>query len=397
MLSSLAVRPPTPAAAIPATAAPPPTPGAPALAPTPTPADAPQSAAADVIRHPKTIAGHTVQDVSLPASAPGLVLREPFHVTKLRDLTLEKHPEAGRPNHVSAASGMVRKGEILHVVSDDENFLGSFTANPATHGKTQAIFPGALPLDPKQRKKVKPDFESLTALPPRGPYEHGALVGVGSGSTKTAADTSRSRGFVWGLDAAGNTAGEPRELNFAPLFDLLRPSVAGQLNIEGIAVNDKNVVLFNRGNSTNGENLAIHLSLDRFMQGIGSQNSIGGDTIEKIVRYDLGNIDGVKLDFADAQALPDGRIAFAASAERTDDAIGDGPVAGSVVGTIAADGQLQSMHQLRERLKLEGLDAHIYGDRINLLLTSDADDPKVPSPLMAGSIPATFAPTPPAN
>lgn len=51
-----------------------------------------------------------------------------LRLTKLRELTLPMPPQADRPRHLSAASGLVGVGEFLYVVADDENHLGVFSA-----------------------------------------------------------------------------------------------------------------------------------------------------------------------------------------------------------------------------------------------------------------------------
>ena len=54
---------------------------------------------------------------------------------------------------------------------------------------------------------------------------------------------------------------------------------------------------------------------------------------------------------------PDGRVLFLASAERTDDPVGDGPIAGSAVGLIGPAGELGKMWKVEgPPRKLEGVD-----------------------------------------
>ena len=93
--------------------------------------------------------------------------------------------------------------------------------------------------------------------------------------------------------------------------------------------------------------------------------------------YDLGQLKGVALCFSDASPLPDGRMAFIASAEV------DGGYVGSSLGLMSSDGTVEFNEPVDHDMKLEGLAADVLEDgRIRLLMVSDADDPDQPSPLM---------------
>ena len=83
---------------------------------------------------------------------------------------------------------------------------------------------------------------------------------------------------------------------------------------------------------------------------------------------------------------------FTAAGEGTDDqGAAKGKIAGSVVGVIAAEGDVLATYPLQDTsIKLEGVDARYNPatGTLDLLLVSDADDPDVPAPLMAARIPA---------
>jgi hypothetical protein len=103
----------------------------------------------------------------------------------------------------------------------------------------------------------------------------------------------------------------------------------------------------------------------------------------KMVRsYSLGDIDGVALGFTDAAALPSGGWVFTAVAEDTDDAVADGPCAGSVVGVVDRRGELSEVHRLQPKMKVEGVDLRATPEGLVLCLVTDADDPARPSTLL---------------
>ena len=99
----------------------------------------------------------------------------------VRSLTLERASGPGRRRHLSAASGLVLCGEHLYVIADDELHLAVFPITGRAPGRLFPVLPGQLPAEKKPRKKAKPDFEVLLALPAFEHHPHGALLALGSG------------------------------------------------------------------------------------------------------------------------------------------------------------------------------------------------------------------------
>jgi len=101
--------------------------------------------------------------------------------------------------------------------------------------------------------------------------------------------------------------------------------------------------------------------------------------------FDLGALDGVPLAFTDVAAITPRRTGYLAAAERTDDALTDGPVAGSVLGVIERDGlrtrarwtQLTDTDGRPSRDKVEGLvlDDDLRGGWV----LTDSDDADIPA------------------
>ncbi len=154
-------------------------------------------------------------------------------------------------------------------------------------------------------------------------------------------------------------------------------------------MNGEHLVLFQRGNSAEGHNQVIRLSLERVIETLLSDFRLEASDVVDVQSYDLGEADGIELCFSDGDALTDGRMVFAASAEAEDDAAHDGPTAGTILGIIEADGSLGPVDWVDDSdVKVEGVDATLSDGRIELLLTADADDPDTPSPLLSGTFEA---------
>ena len=298
---------------------------------------------------------------------------------KLRDLTLSNTVE-GRPPHLSAGSGLVRRGDFVYVIGDDELDLAVFSLSDGQPGELVRLFEGVLPVDQGERGEEKPDLEAITALPPFRFNPFGALLALGSGSGE-----SRDKGFAWSLDEDGSLRGFPRVVDLSDLYDFLEEHVSGALNIEGVAVaGDERLALFQRGNFEDGENLVMYLSLDRVVSQLTSDFAIESSELVEVKRFELGKLGGIELNFSDADSLPDGRLVFAAATE--DD---EGACAGSVVGVIGANAELERMERVDDdSIKLEGLDAVVSDDLIHLFLVSDADDVEAPSPLLSATLPS---------
>lgn len=97
--------------------------------------------------------------------------------------------------------------------------------------------------------------------------------------------------------------------------------------------------------------------------------------------FDIGSIEGVPLCFTDGAALPDGRMVFSAVAEDTDNPYDDGRCIGSVLGIIDGD-HLTSIDRLDHAYKVEGVHVLATGNAIDLLMVTDADDPRIPAELL---------------
>jgi hypothetical protein len=297
-----------------------------------------------------------------------------------RTLDLDTASQPGRPAHISAASGLARAGESLIVLADDENHLGVFPCEGNGAGKLVQMAEGTLPLKPKPRKRRKPDFESIVCLPPFAGYPYGALLALGSCSRP-----NRCRGFVIGFDAKGALEGRPTLLDLTGLREALE-SRFGTLNVEGAVVLGEELVLLQRGNKGDKRNARIRLRWNFVAAAIRGDLEAGCRALIDIHEHDLGETCGVPYGFTDGAALPDGGMVFTAVAENTDDSYSDGGCVGSAVGMLDTIGRVTFFAPIEGKPKVEGVDAAIEGDRMRLLLVTDADDSKVPGLLLGTSL-----------
>jgi hypothetical protein len=300
----------------------------------------------------------------------------PLDLLKLRDLDVAEPSGPGRPAHLSAASGVVRRGDFVYVIGDDELHLGVFRLSSSAPGRLARVLSGDLPDDHGERSSVKPDLEALTVLPPFEGHPYGALLGLGSGSTP-----ERDRGFVCRFAADGSIAGEPDELDLGPLYRLLREHVA-ELNVEGAATMGERLWLLHRGTSHEGSNLVAELSLEQLMRSLRADLCLDAQELESLRRYDLGDIDGVELAFSDATPIADELLVFTASAEAD-----DGRIRGSVVGTLALDGSVKRLRTIDRRWKVEGVHGSIDTGVLDFTFVCDQDDPEAPAPLLSATMP----------
>lgn len=310
--------------------------------------------------HPGPISG-TIVAQAKTADGDSVV-----QLTRVRDLDIVG--PNGKRGFISAASGLVRAGNYLHVVSDDELQLASFLVGSDQPGRLFNLLDGVLPETPAARKKEKPDFEILLALPPNAASPHGALLALGSGSRP-----NRRRGVVVALGADGNAlASHVADLTplFTPLDALLK-----ETNLEGAAIRGNEFLLFQRGNAGAAVNAIVAYPLDTMLKFLSDPTVVLPQP--HIRKVDLGVSKGVPLGFNDAAVLPDGRIVFVAAAEASSTAYDDGALSGAVVGLMDRTGAVLSERSWSPLVKVEGITARLEGDSIHLYAVTDADNPEI--------------------
>lgn len=295
---------------------------------------------------------------------------------------------------LSASSGLVVIGERLYVIGDDQMalFVYSFL------GEEKAIiqlFEGTLPSDPRDRKKKKKDFEALIHLQDLRFGADGALLVLPSGSKE-----KRLKGAV--VEGFGQGRPSVKHVDFSRLYEKIEKhlgaSLPKRLNIEGVAIVGETIRLFHRGNGKYGDNFIIDLDYKKFKDYLFDTDHLDlQEIIKSTEKIPLGHLDGVPLSFSDASRISgplrnkelEDLIFFTASAEASKDAIADGPVKGSVLGVMSAEGKVLKLFKVDGVFKIEGVSVSASLDEKTLFFrfVTDADDPNQKSNLLRVSVP----------
>lgn len=265
---------------------------------------------------------------------------------------------------------MVKLGNTAFVVADDELHLAVFKLDSNEPGSMHRLLPGELPDEPDELASAKPDFESLIFLPPDYAPPKGALLAVPSG-----ASPGKCRGVLVPLGADGSLQ-EPKTIDFTSLYKQLAGTF-GTLRIEGAVCGDDEIILFQRGNGGGSTNAAVRLHGERFVDCVRFFSSVEAICMNKIVPYELGDIDGVRLGFTDAAPLPNGAIVFTASAE-VHTAGERGEHKGFAMGIMERDGTIGNLKVIKNGPRVEGIFAE-QEEKTLLWLVIDNSDPNGPS------------------
>jgi hypothetical protein len=291
-----------------------------------------------------------------------------------------------RPAHVRAASAAARVGSTLVVVQDDAGFValvdlvsGATRAVPLPRGPG-----GARQFDDRRgNKKRKLDLEACV-------IDGSTVVAFGSGSTP-----ERERIIL--VENVLGPSPAARVHDAGALYAELRRETSfsgSELNVEGAVLAGDRLVLFQRGNGAPRGGLEpVDATCELPWRDVRAYLLIGAPPPppERVVRYDLGSVGGVRLTFTDAALAPSGAIVFLAAAERSPDATSDGPVVGVALGVLAGgqarmtlvrDGEQAPLLSKAEGIVLEG-SKHAW-------LVVDTDDPDAPAELLDVSL-AGFA------
>ena len=265
---------------------------------------------------------------------------------------------------VAAASGLCRIGDELIVVADDELTLHRYGLDGSVRGRI-VLLPGSLPDEARARKRAKPDFEALTALP------DGSLLAIGSGSAP-----GRDRA-AW-IDLA---AGAARIVDLEPLYAALRGRIE-PLNVEGACAAGDSLLLFTRRTGRAGENTLVRLDLGATLAALAA-GRLDPALLQGVEPVELLFVGGAPLGFTDAAPWRGGAL-YAAAAEVTDDPVEDGACVGCELGWIDPDGRVAWREPVEPCVKLEGITVDPDG---LVHVVADGDDRAVLAPLFRARIP----------
>lgn len=304
-------------------------------------------------------------------------------ITGRQPMTYREGPssEVDRPPHVRAASGLSRFREYIAVIQDDANWLALIDAD-------QQVIAVPLPPSPKgdrvfSKKRGnrgdKYDLEACVTVHSSGATE---LIAFSSGSRSEREWLLRVReGKGPGLDLHAEFV--PATAFYRSLREQAEFSGAG-LNIEGaLALDGDRIRLFQRGNAEPCEGLqpvdaTADFSWTELCKHL-SDPSGKPPPLQDVRTYELGQYDGVRLTFSDAELLDEGRVLYSASAEDP----ASGQIRGSVLGIIERDGSAKWARLVDEKGlpfagKIEGLTLDLK-DPAKVHFVIDDDDEDSPS------------------
>lgn len=225
------------------------------------------------------------------------------------------------PN-LSSASGITTIQDKLVLVGDDLPWLVELNPNFSTGMYTQISGIDSV-VDGRTPYQMKADYECMESFSDDGLTK---ILILSSGSKKVYRDTAilltyKDRYYI-------------RRQNIRPLYEMIRSKAEmkdEEINIEGLAVSNEKVYLFQRGNISG--NFIAGISRKEFLNYVNSGEMEISDL--NIYPFDLPEKDKVKSGFSGACMIPgQDSILFTASMENTQTVTGDGEIIGSYIGII---------------------------------------------------------------
>lgn len=289
--------------------------------------------------------------------------------------TLKSEPDLG----IRAASGLVKIENNFYVIADDEVSLADFKFEGPTRARYLKLLEKQLPRDTAEKKKQKPDWESLIQLSLT--QDQKILLAVPSGSTE-----NRMTGAFVRLDKAGHIDGnfKPGVVDFFEIYKSLKTQLA-ELNIEGACVLNDRLKLFQRGNGAEGKNAIIDIDLAGFCNDLENAVAIKAQHILTVTEYNLGQLDGHKLDFTDACAVND-QIWFLAVAEDSQSTYEGGQYYGAIIGCLDSSGKEIARYEIDCATKPEGLWVDLESQRLCFYVVTDADSSTIFASIYFGKL-----------
>jgi len=255
---------------------------------------------------------------------------------------------------VGAASGLVVQGDQVHLISDDSNFLYSYSMRDSS--LSARLIVQADPQNQQLPKNLKRDFEALT-------YYQDSLYIYGSGSSTNAQRNFRVRLTNEFLHCDSVQMDALPELeDWTDQYKRMQVELgisSEDFNIEGVIHQDSSILLFNRGNGPLGKNGIIKWTAGQAL---------------RFFPLELPLLANVKTGFTDA--IQQGAVIyFLATAEDADSVYEDGLVQGSILGKLDANTlTLLGAVQISTQHKFEGLSIWQENAQfIDFLLCEDPD------------------------
>lgn len=292
----------------------------------------------------------------------------------MHKINLKQHSKL---TSVHAASGLIKLGNNFYMIADDQLSLAVFTLDTTDSIQFAKLVEGVLPEDHRERKKIKPDWESLVCL--RSLNNMDEILVLPSGSKP-----NRTVGVLAKINASDLQS--VKKIDFSVLYAHLEKTFP-DLNIEGAVVAGSVLKIFQRGNGSSRQNAIIDLDLKGLIADLESTGIISADHLLKTTHYDLGTLESVALSFTDACFCND-QLFFIAAAEASDSTYDDGKYIGAVLGCINQSGEIIFQKELLCEQKPEGLWVEVNADSNTesyfIYVVTDADDSEIKSSLFVG-------------
>lgn len=219
-----------------------------------------------------------------------------------------------------SASGIEYVGNNYYVVGDDAPYLYQLDEQ-FNLTKRHVLFDTSDFAAGRIPKALKPDLESIAS------FRYGRdemLLMLGSGASE-----ARNRAFLVNITDGMKV----KELDFSRFYTflkkVLRIAAEGELNLEGLAIDNTYTYLMQRALGT-GANVLIRMDTNDLKSFVMNNGEIPAAAVYHFVLPSMG---GYAAGFSGAFALDD-RLFFTASVESAPNAIEDGEVLGSIVGVI---------------------------------------------------------------
>ena len=249
---------------------------------------------------------------------------------------------------VASASGIITTGDKLYAIGDNVPWIYQLDGTFKIISKT--LF-GDYPLQPDSTiaKPEKPDLEALAFSLSYG------LLAFGSGSLTPQRD----------ILAVQSPNGKPtiKTRSLQALYHHLQalPALKGtELNIEGAAIHENKLFLFNRE-----DNVVLQFQLTDFISFIKNEGSFSKPKVFKII---LPEINGIEAGISGADLIPGSdTILFTASVEDTPNPIDDGEILGSFVGVIDINDLQNQYHPKTVMLSRQGKPLEIKVESVSVL------------------------------
>ncbi len=265
-------------------------------------------------------------------------------------------------DHIPSGSGIEKWQDKIYIIGDDSNFLFELNSEWEVTNKIR-LFDRKTDSHDRIIKKIKPDLEAVTLVPP----SH--LLAMGSGLLPELRDV----GILLNLAAQD----ELEYLNFNSLYETLR-SITAQVNIEGACNVDDKIILLNRGDKIHSNQLII-TKWNRKQLVVEKQLDIHFLELPAIQQTNTG--------FTGCVHLPENDLMiFCASAEDTTNGYDDGSVKGSLLGIMENFSHQIAHHQVKisdivipdffagKKIESVCIDEFISATEVTVLVVADPDN-----------------------